>query len=250
MTVGYLHMRKIGIESEIRGLRSVLEKTDHPVSRGALIGREEFLLRELAELTAEITVKVEEQVRADAGVRTCIDCGRDYTWETTGGYRCRECRNALRRRKWDELSPEEKRSVGHKAHKRALTPEQFAAKSAAQGGACVICGEFPADRPAGRPRKDGTRSMVSGLTYDHCHESGLGRDLLCHRCNVLLGMAKDDPERLEAAAAYLRKWKTAHEAHAEEPGRSCAENGMADLVARTREWESWRVTEQTQLQPS
>lgn len=41
---------------------------------------------------------------------------------------------------------------------------------------------------------------------DHNHITGEVRDLLCGRCNVLLGHAREDPCILEAAADYLRKW--------------------------------------------
>ena len=39
---------------------------------------------------------------------------------------------------------------------------------------------------------------------DHCHTTGKIRGALCHACNMGLGLYKDVPERLEAAAAYLR----------------------------------------------
>jgi len=44
------------------------------------------------------------------------------------------------------------------------------------------------------------------LCQDHKHASGENRELLCQRCNRLLGQAKDDPRILEAAAAYVRRF--------------------------------------------
>jgi hypothetical protein len=41
------------------------------------------------------------------------------------------------------------------------------------------------------------------LQLDHCHKSKKFRGWLCGRCNKLLGMVKDDPQLLRAAAAYL-----------------------------------------------
>jgi hypothetical protein len=42
------------------------------------------------------------------------------------------------------------------------------------------------------------------LAIDHDHVTGDIRGLLCHACNVALGLLNDDPELLEAAAGYLR----------------------------------------------
>ena len=42
---------------------------------------------------------------------------------------------------------------------------------------------------------------------DHCHATNIVRGLLCRQCNLLLGLAKDDPERLERASLYLKKIK-------------------------------------------
>jgi hypothetical protein len=41
---------------------------------------------------------------------------------------------------------------------------------------------------------------------DHCHETGTNRGALCNACNVALGLLKDDIARIEALAAYRRKW--------------------------------------------
>ena len=59
-----------------------------------------------------------------------------------------------------------------------------------QQGVCAICHQ---------PETNGR-----ALSVDHCHKTGIIRALLCHRCNRLLGFARDDPELLEAAAIYLR----------------------------------------------
>lgn len=41
------------------------------------------------------------------------------------------------------------------------------------------------------------------LVIDHCHTTGAVRALLCNGCNSAIGMMKENPETLIAAAAYL-----------------------------------------------
>jgi hypothetical protein len=81
--------------------------------------------------------------------------------------------------------------------RRGLTPEEYDAKLAAQGGRCAICGT---DKPA---RGGGNYSFP----VDHCHTTGKTRGLLCHHCNVTLGRFADDPvaiqEWAERARSYL-----------------------------------------------
>jgi hypothetical protein len=56
-----------------------------------------------------------------------------------------------------------------------------------QNGACAIC----------------RRRSKERLCVDHCHWTGMIRGLLCRRCNLALGMLKDDQGSLIAAVAYL-----------------------------------------------
>lgn len=40
---------------------------------------------------------------------------------------------------------------------------------------------------------------------DHCHETDVVRGPLCNSCNMAIGLMADDPERMGAAAAYIRR---------------------------------------------
>lgn len=60
---------------------------------------------------------------------------------------------------------------------------------AAQDGRCAIC-------------QEGNGRYL--LAVDHNHATKSVRGLLCQRCNAGLGQFKDVPDRLEAAARYLR----------------------------------------------
>ena len=100
------------------------------------------------------------------------------------------CQAAAYKSWWAGLSPRQRRAYG--LRRFGLTPEGYDTLLAAQGGGCAICSTRD---PGGRW---GTHFAV-----DHDHDSGSVRGLLCSRCNVMLGNAKDDPERLRAAASYL-----------------------------------------------
>lgn len=110
----------------------------------------------------------------------CRVCGVEYG-EVRKSDVCRECQRAYRQRrvKYVELAE-------------------------LQGHLCAICG-----RPEvsvgkfGEPRR---------LAIDHCHQTGAVRELLCMRCNTMLGSAEDDPARLERAAAYLRRHRVDRDA--------------------------------------
>ena len=62
---------------------------------------------------------------------------------------------------------------------------------AEQNGRCGIC-------------KRHEREVLM-LVVDHCHKTGLVRGLLCGRCNVMLGMAGDLVDNLQAGIEYLLK---------------------------------------------
>ncbi len=59
-----------------------------------------------------------------------------------------------------------------------------------QNGVCAVCGNM---------NDSGQR-----LSIDHDHKTGKIRGLLCHRCNVALGYAKDSVDLLEKLIKYLK----------------------------------------------
>ncbi len=73
----------------------------------------------------------------------------------------------------------------HLKRKYGITPEDFHALLASQGGGCAICGKPDVDH------------------VDHDHVTGRVRGILCFRCNVAIGQMDDDCDRLAAAMAYL-----------------------------------------------
>ncbi len=57
-----------------------------------------------------------------------------------------------------------------------------------QNGCCAICNK-----------------KLQNIKVDHCHKTNKIRELLCHNCNVLLGLAKDNVVTLQNAVKYLQK---------------------------------------------
>lgn len=60
-----------------------------------------------------------------------------------------------------------------------------------QGGVCALC------------KKPETGGRSSRLHVDHNHVTGEVRALLCHRCNIGLGMFQENPLLLQQAIEYL-----------------------------------------------
>lgn len=83
------------------------------------------------------------------------------------------------------------------AHRYGITYEQYQAMLEAQDGKCAICGLVP----EGEFHVDHDHSCCAGSKS--CGECVRG--LLCQPCNHMLGNAKDSPDRLVAAAAYLMR---------------------------------------------
>jgi hypothetical protein len=74
----------------------------------------------------------------------------------------------------------------HLAAKYGLSEGQAAALVADSHGVCCICGS------------------AQVLCIDHDHATGQARGVLCRRCNTVLGLVDDVPERLLGLVAYLR----------------------------------------------
>lgn len=65
----------------------------------------------------------------------------------------------------------------------------------AQGNCCKACGATPESE-----RNSGLKT----LCVDHCHTSGKVRGLLCHHCNIAVGMLDDSLAIAEKVSAYIR----------------------------------------------
>lgn len=120
-----------------------------------------------------------------------VEAGRPAGW---GNLKLRRQREYARLR---ALSFREKRHR-HLKKKFGITIDEYEAMLAAQGGVCAIC-----NQPETRVSKQ--NGLVMSMAVDHDPKTGVNRGLLCAHHNVMLGLAKDSIEMLEAAIAYLRK---------------------------------------------
>jgi hypothetical protein len=115
----------------------------------------------------------------------CKKCGVAYTmqWEATN----RERRNAYRRANPAPSNQGDPRYANHLAAAYGLSLDDYDKMLAAQEYRCAICADGGSRR----------------LAVDHCHETAKVRGLLCDKCNMGLGLFKDDPDRMMRAVGYL-----------------------------------------------
>jgi len=99
--------------------------------------------------------------------------------------------NEVKNKYWaSEKGQQCRRGVNLKRH-HGMTLERYAEMFAQQNGKCLICGEPP------EPGKN--------LYVDHDHVTGLRRDLLCRRCNLVLGIVGEDVVILGTLIGYILK---------------------------------------------
>ena len=99
-------------------------------------------------------------------------------------------------RKWNEANPARSKAIARKArlkNRYNLTMDEYNNLLESQCGKCAICGE-PVSKPV---RKN--------LCVDHDHRTKKLRGLLCSVCNLMIGMAAENPVILRKAIAYLKK---------------------------------------------
>jgi len=144
----------------------------------------------------------------ESETRRCSECRREkpeteFHWRdkahTSRVSRCKECARRIGT-EWRRDHPQDSEAKRH--HKRAqnfrqygITIEVYEEMLGRQGGVCAVCEQ---------PETHTRNGKVRLLTVDHDHETGRVRGLLCSKCNFAIGLCDDDPELLEAAAAYLR----------------------------------------------
>ena len=97
-----------------------------------------------------------------------------------------------RQQAWRTANPDKVKSRELR-YRYGITLEVFSQMLAAQEGACAICRT--------------TDFGKAGPCVDHDHETEANRGLLCARCNMFLGLAKENPQTLLNAINYLEQYR-------------------------------------------
>jgi hypothetical protein len=118
-----------------------------------------------------------------------------------------KCRR--RRRELRKIRPAEQRE--RESSKRKIWRERNKDKNRERNKFHYLTKHIPNQEiEAGRPKP--THCDICGedklrIHFDHCHQRGIFRGWLCQHCNVILGLVKEDPDRLRKLIAYLERTK-------------------------------------------
>jgi hypothetical protein len=168
-----------------------------------------------------VSTSVKDASRKRGIMERCKDCDRDRKKAhredpVTGPAQREKVRVAMQRQRkdrkdagmsWaDSLTEEqlEAKRASARASKRkvayrqlGVTDEDYFAQLERQDGRCAICG---------RPEPTQSRER---FCWDHDHETGRPRGLLCIPCNLAIAHLSESRETFLAAMAYLEVWAEA-----------------------------------------
>lgn len=101
-----------------------------------------------------------------------------------------------KKNKWKKHPIKRKRyqQEKHLKYKFNLTLKEYKILIEKQKGKCLICNKKP-------------KNKIKKLSIDHDHKTGKIRGLLCHNCNVIIGLAHEDIKILKNIAKYLQRKK-------------------------------------------
>jgi hypothetical protein len=105
--------------------------------------------------------------------------------------------------RWHSMNRELSRSINgwcKRIRVYGITEIEFNNRVRIQDGLCAICR---------RPETAKYKGKVVRLSIDHDHKTGKVRDLLCKKCNIVIGMADESEEILLEMISYLRRHKVA-----------------------------------------
>lgn len=92
-----------------------------------------------------------------------------------------------------------------------ITLAEYEAMLTSQGNCCAIC----------KNDKASAKHSRHSWRVDHCHATGKVRALLCHNCNIALGLLKESTKTLQSMIDYLNRHTLTHGGNTYE---ACAED--------------------------
>lgn len=119
--------------------------------------------------------------------KTCA-CGKEFLPRSNNQKHChRRCRNPENHNSlgWEDIQRNYKYKINY-----GISIFEYNVMFEEQNGCCAVC-------------KTHQSELKTKLEVDHCHETSKVRGLLCSRCNLALGMFKDDPVIIAAAVEYV-----------------------------------------------
>lgn len=118
---------------------------------------------------------------------------KDYrkTWEENNKEQYLNTRKAWRIANPDKVFENNARCKGFKLNGEPFTYSDYLNYLSIQNNKCKIC------------KVDFSTLESKQIHTDHCHQSSEVRGILCHQCNIALGLVKDSPEILASMIKYL-----------------------------------------------
>lgn len=101
--------------------------------------------------------------------------------------------------KWQKANPLKVRISSKKTRfkRYGSTYENYQNLFILQNGKCAICNNEETIKKGNK---------IIDLSFDHNHITNTARELLCHRCNVALGLIRENPITVKNMLNYLEKW--------------------------------------------
>lgn len=125
---------------------------------------------------------------SDGLASKCKEC---HIKQTTENYhRNPSINESNKKRYFQNIDAERNRDY---KRKYGISLEQYNEMLESQNSCCSICGTSSKEVSKNR------------LFVDHCHRTGKVRGLLCHHCNSMIGLARDDVNVLSRAISYLKE---------------------------------------------
>lgn len=130
-------------------------------------------------------------------LKRCTKCGEDKPIDSFPKERrspdgvasqCKTCKSDYNR-EWRERKGG---NLYDRTIRYGISPEEYEELLDEQLNSCACCGSSDPKRKA-------------GFVIDHDHDTGFIRGLLCHNCNIGIGLLGDSLSGLQTAVNYLRK---------------------------------------------
>ncbi len=145
-------------------------------------------------IASDIAYREAHRAEASARTRAWAAANPEKRRETERKYRkANKDKIRLQKKAWRLANPAKHNAANARWKiSRRMKICDFDALLKSQGGACAIC-----------LSPSPNRSQSGRLSIDHCHSTGKVRGLLCHRCNAMIGLGRDDTSILQRAISYL-----------------------------------------------